>query len=123
MCKAVSSKRTEAETPDLLNNTLDNVELVTADDDFLALVQSVEGVQFWLDPGTENVSRDAGRVDTDGAVVHGSDVTLDVDTSLVGGGLVTTDSNTGRDEVTLVGIGLEADEIRAEHSIENLPST
>ena len=83
----------------------------------------MEGVQFWLDTRTENVSRDAGRVDTDGAVVHGGDVTLDVDTPLVGCGLVTADSDAGRDEVARVGVGLEANEIRGEHSVENLPST
>jgi hypothetical protein len=105
-----------------LNNTLDNVELVTADDDFLSLVQSVEGIEFGLDSRTENVSGDACRIDTDGTVVYGGDVTLDVDTFLIGGGLVTANSNGGRDEVTLIGIRLETDEIRAEHSFENLPS-
>lgn len=108
---------------DLLDDTFDDVKFVTADDDFLALIQSMEGVEFWLDPRTENVSRNTGRVDTNGAVIHGSYVTLDVDTFLVRSGLVTADSNTRRDEVALVGICLEADEVSAKHSIENLPST
>ena len=113
----------ERDTPDLLNDTLDNVELVTTDDDFLALIESVEGVQFWLNTRAENVSRDARRVNTDRAVVHGSDVTLDVNTPLVGGGLVATDSDAGRDEVARVGVGLKANEVRGEHSVENLLST
>jgi hypothetical protein len=83
----------------------------------------VEGIEFWLDARTENVSRDTGGVNTDGAVIDGSYVTLNVDTFLIGGGLVTTDSNAGRDEVTLVGISLEADEVSAEHSIEDFLST
>ena len=117
-----SDHKTERYRTDLLNDALDNVELVTADDDFLTLIQSMESIEFGLDSGTENVSRDACRVDTDGAVVHGSNVTLDIDAFLVGGGLVTANTDAGRDEVTLVGIGLEADEVRAEHPVENLPS-
>lgn len=85
-----------------MNDTLDNVQLVTADNDFLALVQSVEGIEFGLDSRTENVSSDACRVDTDGTVVYGGDMTLDVDAFLVGGGLVAANSDGGRDEVTLV---------------------
>lgn len=108
---------------DLLDNALDDIKLVAANDDLLSLIQSVEGIKFWLDPRTENVSRNASGVDSDGTVVYGSDVTLNINTILAGGGLVATDSNAGRDEVALVGVGLEADEIRAEHSIENLPST
>lgn len=108
---------------DLLNDALHNVELVTTDDDFLTLIQSVEGVQFGLDSRTENISSDARGVDTDGAVVYSSNMTFDVNASLVGGGLVSANSNARRDEVTRVGIGLEADEIRAEHSLENFPST
>lgn len=108
---------------DLLDNTLDDVKLVAADNDFLALVESVEGVEFGLDPRTENVSRNTSRVDTDGTVTDGSDVTLDVDTFLIGGGLVTTDANAGRDKVALVGICLEADDISAEHPIEYFLST
>lgn len=107
---------------DLLDNALDDIKLVAANDDLLSLIQSVEGIKFWLDPRTENVSRNASGVDSDGTVVYGSDVTLNINTILAGGGLVATDSNAGRDEVALVGVGLEADEIRAEHSIENLPS-
>ena len=106
----------------LLDDALNNVELVTADDNFLTLVQSVEGIEFGLDPWTKNVSSDTRGVDTDGAVVHGSNVTLDINTLLIGAGFVTTDANAGRDEVTLVGVGLEADEIRAEHPFENLLS-
>ena len=87
---------------DLLNNALDDVELVTTDDDLLALIQSVEGIEFGLDSRAENVSSDACRVNTDGTVVYGGDMTLDVNTFLVGGGLVTANSNAGRDEVTLV---------------------
>lgn len=96
-----------------MNDALDNVKLVTTDDDFLALIQSVEGIEFGLDSRKENVLRDARGVDTDGAVVYGSDVTLDVDTFLVGGDLITANSNAGRDEVALIRICLEADEIRA----------
>ena len=83
----------------------------------------MEGIQFGLDSRTENISRNACGIYTDGAVIHGGDMALDVNSSLVGGGLVTANSNAGGDEVARVGIGLEADEIRAEHSIENLPST
>lgn len=108
---------------DLLDNALDNIKLVTTNNDLLALVQSAKGVQFGLDSRTENISSDACRVDTDGAIVHGGNMTLDVNTSLIGGGLVTANSNTRRDEVTRVGISLEADEIRGEHSIENFLST
>lgn len=107
---------------DFLNNTLDNIELVTTDDDFLALIQSVKGIQLGLNSGEENISRNACRVDTDGTVVHGSDVTFDVNTSLIGGGFIAANSNAGRDEVTRVGIGLETDKVRAEHSFENLHS-
>lgn len=106
-----------------MDDTFDDVKLVTADDYFLAFIQSVEGVEFGLDPRTDDVSGNTGRVDTDGAVIYGSDVTLDIDAFLVGAGLVTTDSDTGRDEMTLVGIGLEADKIRAEHAIQNFLST
>lgn len=83
----------------------------------------MEGVEFGFDPRTENVSGDTGRVDTDGTVIDGSYVTLDIDTFLVGRGLVTADSNTGRDEVTLVGVSLEADDVGTEHAIENFLST
>lgn len=82
----------------------------------------MKGIEFGLDSRTKNVSRDTCRIDTDGAVVYGSDVTLDINALLVGGDLVAANSNARRDEVTLVGIGLEADEIRAEHSVENFPS-
>ena len=63
------------------------------------------------------------RVDTDGTIVQGGDMTLNVSTPLIGGCLVTANSSTGKDEVTRVGISLEADEIRGEHSIENFLST
>jgi hypothetical protein len=106
-----------------LDDTLDNVELVTADNNFLALIQSVEGVEFWLDPGKENVTSDTGGVDTDGTVAHSGDVTFDVNTFLVSGSLITTDTDAGRDEVALVRICLEADEIGAKHSVEDLLST
>jgi hypothetical protein len=60
----------------------------------------VESIQFGLDSRTENVSRNACRIDTDGAVIYGGDVALDVNSSLVGGGLVTANPNAGGDEVT-----------------------
>jgi hypothetical protein len=60
----------------------------------------VEGIQFGLDSRTENVSRNACGINTDGAVIHGGDVAFDVNSSLVGGGLVTANSNAGGDEVT-----------------------
>jgi len=83
----------------------------------------VEGVEFGLDSWTDNITGNAGRVDTDGAVIHSSDMTFDVDTFLVGAGLVAADSNAGGDEVALVGISLEANEIGAEHPLEDLLST
>lgn len=107
----------------LLDNTLDNVKLITTDNYFLALIESVEGIEFGLDARKENVARNTGRIDTDGAIIDGSDVTFDIDTFLIRGGFVTTDSNTGRDEVTLVGIGLKTDDISAQHAIENFLST
>ena len=63
------------------------------------------------------------RVDTDGTIVQGGDMTLNVSTPLIGGCLVTANSSTGKDEVTRVGIGLEVDEIRDKLSIESFPST
>ena len=83
----------------------------------------MEGIKFGLDSRTENVSSDARRVDTDGTVVYGGNMTLDVDAFLVCGGLVAANSNGGRDEVALIRISLETDEIRAKHPFENLPST
>lgn len=82
----------------------------------------MEGIEFGFDFRAEDVSGDAGGVNADGTVVDSSDVALDVDPLLVRGGLVTANSDGRRDEVTLVGIGLEADEVGAEHPFENLPA-
>ena len=108
---------------DFLDDALDNVELVTTDDDFLTLIQGAEGIECGLDSRTKDVSRNAGGVDSDGAIVNGSYVTFDIDTFLVCRGLIAADTDARRDEVTLVGIGLEADEVRAEHTVEDLLST
>lgn len=49
-------------------------------------------------------------------------MTLDIDSPPAGRSFVTTDPDARRDKVAGVRIGLEADEVRAEHSVEDLPA-
>ena len=123
----------------LLHDTLHDVQLIAADDDLLALVESTKSFELWLDSGTQaivahvsrcltdaekiciylRVFRNTVRIDAHGAVTDGSNVSLDIDTTACGS-LVSTYADARGGEVTRVGVCLEADEVGTEHAVEDL---
>ena len=65
------------------------------------------------------VLRNAVRIDTDRAVADSGDVTLHVDAT-TSGDFVAANTDAGGGEVAGVGVGLEANEVGAEHAVEDL---
>lgn len=67
------------------------------------------------------VELDILNVDSDGAVGDASDAALGVNST--GSSLVSHDAHAGGEEVAGVGVGLEADEVAAEHAIKDSLAT
>jgi len=121
-----------------LDDTLDDIEFVSCNDDFLAFVQRAEGSDFGCDPRSETIREeitsvlrdltrgsreyvhilaDAIRVYTDTAVENLGDLSGHVDSAL--NILVSTNTNARRSKMTTIGELLEHDQVCPEHSIDD----
>ena len=100
--------------------SLCRIQLFSSDNDLLVLVQRFERFHLWRDTGSIPIMGNTLDVDSDGAVTDGSDRAVGIDAS--GGGFVSTNPDTGGYEMARIGIGLERDNVGAEHPIEDLSS-
>ena len=108
--------------PQLLYDTLHDIKLISRDDDLLALVECSQSIDLRVDAWTSSIDRDTSSVDADGTVYDASDVPLVVDTKALTScsGLIPTHANTRAREMSRVAVRLEADQVCAEHAVEDL---
>lgn len=124
----------------LLNDTLDDVELITADDDLLALVQRAESVHFRLDsrslainekkPASESrvpgigfsyspINLDSPGVNANRAMHDLHNLSANIHSAPAHRALVATDSNAAAGKVAAIRVSLEANQVGAQHAVED----
>ena len=106
---------------ELVVDSLCDIELLSTDDNLLVLVQHLERLHLGEDTWRISVMRDTFDVDTNGTVADSGELALGLDTAI--GRFETAYTNTGRDKVSRVGVGLEHDNVGSEHSLEDFPSS
>ena len=123
---------------DLGEDALGRVKLVATDNDLLPVVEASKGFNLGSDTGAhafvsgkleympasggdgredQPICLDVVKVDADGAVRDAGDGTLRVDSS--GPSFVTHDADARGEEVARVRVRLEADEVAAEHAVQD----